>query len=175
MADNCRCTKETEIGILEVRVATLASSVTEIKDMVKRIEEAVGVVRIVQVHAKQQLQEFEKLTATVQELTKSVHNIEDDFRHNMTTCQVGLKQEIDALSDRENGRESSWKEKWNTFRGITLAVSTVAALLSGISMYVVKGATDIVSSNYQYILQLKTIDAVDILKKQINVPGKDSR
>lgn len=171
-AERDRCSRDSEISVLQVRVDTLASTVTEIKDMVKRIEEAVGIVRIVQVHADQRQQEYEKLMSLTHELSTEIANVEDELSTQITNSKADLKKEITTITDVGNTREGEWKEKWSTFRGIIMAVVAVGTLLSGISMYMVKGATEIIAETYQYVQQLKTVDTLEVIKKHLEARGK---
>ena len=171
----CRCIKATDIGILQVRVDTLAETLSEVKNLIKRIEESVGIVRIVQVHSEQHAQDYARLTSLVHSLSQSVSDLEDEFHAEVTNSKAEVIREIKTLEDTSSTRESHWREKYNTFRGIVMGLTLVTGLLSGIAVYMAGNATTMITESYQYILQLKTIDALDVLKRQIGEKSSNPR
>jgi len=165
--DKPPCSKETEIGILEVRVENLSSTVSEVKDLVKRIEEAVSIVRIIQVHAEQHTQEYDKLTSLVRELSQSLSEVDANLHVEISNSKAELRKDLKSLEDKNNSLEDQWKEKYNVLRGLVLGISLLAGALTGISAYLANHASSMVQESYTYMLQLKTIDALDILKRTL--------
>ncbi len=165
--DQCPCPNGTDIGVLKVRFDNLSATVAEVRDLIKRIDETVGIVRLVQFQTEQNNREFTSLTSKLHDITKQVATLEDDVSEQMAAMQKELEKKITAVSATGTTRENTWKEKYNVFRGVMLAVSAVTMLLSGISVYMVKETTAIIAESYQYTLQLKTIDAIEILKHHL--------
>lgn len=165
------CHKETDIGILQVRVENLSSTVSEVKVLIQRIEEAVGIVKIVQVHADQQANEYEKLTSIVKELSSSVNQLEDAMSKELQNSNAANSQKLKALEDQGFARESKWKEKYDTFRGIIIGITMLGGALSGFSIYTAKTTSLKIEESYQYVQQLKTLDALTAVKKHLSVKG----
>lgn len=167
------CHKETDIGILQVRVENLVTTVSEVKSLIQRIEEAVGIVKIVQVHADQQANEYEKLTTIVKELSTAVNQLEDSFNKDLQNANAANSQKIKAVEDLSTAREVKWKEKYDTFRGIIIGLTMLGGALSGFSIYTAKLTSSKIEESYQYVQQLKTLDALTAVKKHLSKGGQN--
>jgi len=161
-------TTEADIGILKVRVEDLIATVSEVKSWIQRIEEAVGVVKIVQVHADQQSSEYEKLTAVVKDLSNSITVLEDVFEKDLYAAQTKCSSKLSDLENVGLSRESKWKEKYDTFRGIIIGITLLGGMLSGFSAYFAASMSSKLEESFRYVQQLKTLDTLDVVKNHFS-------
>lgn len=108
---------EVLVGIHQTRVDALASSVSEIKDAIKRVEEAVGVVKIVELQASQHGKDFEKLVSTVHTLHSNLTDIQDSLDKTVEIHDEAMTKKIKEVSDGLKTATEFWKEKYNWVRG----------------------------------------------------------
>ena len=161
------CSRDTQITILDYRITALNDALNEIKGIIKRIEESVGVIRLLQLSSDQNTSDYNTLSSTVRDLNDSLTRQEDEMYAEVAKAKSDMRTQIDELDRITSSNESKWKEKYNTLRGIVLALSFVATLLGGAAVWFAKSATDMVNSSYTYVLQLKTLDAIEILKNSL--------
>lgn len=160
-----KCSREAELGIMRVHLDNNNSTIKEIKDIIKGIENAVSVIRVIELEAEQQNKEFTYLKSTVNDLNKSLPTLTDDLEKEIAAAKTLLESKLSGLSKTVDDREMIWKEKYNMLRGIIIGVTATITVLSAVAGILLKENAAKIEQSYNYFMQLKTVDALEKLKK----------
>jgi hypothetical protein len=168
--------KDETVAVLKVKVDILTETIGEIKNALKRIEEIVGVIRIIEVQSKQQSKDFDNLTATVQALSKSVEEVEVAINNSIqegdyNTAEAAklalqeVSKKLKDVSEKLDNLEKDWKEKYNFGRGVWWVISLIAGTVIAALMYVA-------NSNYTKIEEVHNWMTRERIVKEVQQESK---
>jgi len=165
MTEPCKCSRETELGIMRVQQENSNQTVREIKDIIKTIENSVGVIRVIELESEQQAREFAKLVSTVNDLNKMLPTLTDDLEQRIDVTKSALEAKLSSVSTVNDAREVEWKTKYSKLQGIVIGISSVFFLVSIVLGTVIRDQSAKIEQSHNYTMQLKTVDALEKLKK----------
>lgn len=141
---------ESTISVLELKVNLLSGSITEIKDSVKRIEDVVSLIKLVEAQANQQTRDVERLTQTVHNLHTSIQDSSSEFENKLDTTKRDLTQKILDANSKIDANDDKWKERWNLGRGLWLGVTLLLFTFGGVGTFAVSRLYSNMSEMYDY-------------------------
>lgn len=159
------CTKETTIALLQTRVDILTTTIAEIKDSVRRIEEAVGIIRIIELQAKQQNKELEGLTVSLRSLEGELKQADKDLDSIIEDTQSENSKATSTLSTKLSNHVEEWKEKYNLLRGIWIGVTAVFSLVGFLFWLQIQDSFRKIEDSSSFIQTIKTLDIEKHLKE----------
>ena len=74
------CRQEGKVGVLQAKVEMLSATLVETKEAVKKIEDAVSTIRIIEVQNGHRTEEVQKLSTAVVLLNKSIQELHDQYQ-----------------------------------------------------------------------------------------------
>lgn len=172
--------RETQLELLEHKVATVSSALGDIQNSLRRVEEAAGVIRIIELQNQQQTKDIERASEQVTkvdtQLTKRLQDLEQDleetsvkFASDMSAVKLELAETKRALEDQIKTNQSGWTEKFSYFRGIFSGVSFLLTLifsvLGGTLWVVVQDNVNVVKETVAFVEKLKILNVEQILRE----------
>lgn len=145
---------ETRVGILTTRVDNVSDILNDLKSSIKKIEDIVGMIRLIELQSTQQGRDFEKTSESLKHFNDSMLTIETEFENRLDDLSSRLSSIKAELTTAINGVNSSLLEKINIGKGIKIGLSlTMGVILAGLTWYV-KDRNDKIDQMYEhYIIQ----------------------
>lgn len=144
---------EVKVAMLENRTVVTADAILELKNALRRIEDVIGVIRLVESQSTQQQKTVDKLQDQMEGLEKEMsgHRLEtstklqgvgtsisrqlEDAVTKLQTAMVEASAEtataLKAVEKKSGTVENEWKEKYNIGKGLWLAFSAIWILFGG--------------------------------------------
>lgn len=139
------------IWVLRTKVDMLTSSLTDIKETLKRIVDIVGVISIIEVNAKQLSKESASLAAALDALAEQVGKLEKSFAEDIQKSASSTGKKYEDMQAQITKLRTDWEEKYNMARGMWLVVSALAAVMSGGAFMYFKSYTSKIDDNSAWI------------------------
>ncbi len=146
---------ETRVGILGARLSNIDSNLSELKSSLKRLEEVIGVVKLIEVQASNQSKEFDELSQSLASFNNQILKIHADFESRVINLDSKLNSSERSLKTSIDTVEASLLEKINIGRGVKLAAAVFIAAIIALSGFILKEKNAKLDAMYEFYLKNK--------------------
>jgi len=133
----------------------LTSSLSDIKETLKRIVDIVGVISIIEVNAKQLSKESASLSTALDDLAEQVVKLEKSVNDDLVKSSTSSSKKHEDLQAQVVKLKTDWEEKYNMARGMWIVVSALATILTGSAFLYLKSYVSKIDDNASWIERYK--------------------
>lgn len=149
---------------MQFQLKAQSEAIQEIRSSIGAIADAVSVLKVVELRAEQQRKTSEELATSLRALQGLIQEVRTESASRVQEANKDVVGRVHAAETELAALEADWGSKYNKLVGIVLGVSAVFGIASAVATYSVSNALRKVEASYEYILQLKALDADKRLK-----------